>query len=53
MAGMSMRSVAFADDPAPCVAPDDSTYGNGVHHPVGSDAGMYTYNCDTGTWNSA
>jgi hypothetical protein len=49
MAGISMGSVAFADDdtPPPCVAPADSTYGNGVHHPVGADAGMYTYNCDT------
>lgn len=49
----ALGSVAFADDtPPPCVAPADSTYGNGVHHPVGSDAGMYTYNCDTGLWTS-
>ncbi len=44
---------AFADDtPPPCVAPADSTYGNGVHHPVGADASMYTYDCDTATWVS-
>lgn len=45
--------VAFADDdPPPCVAPADSTYGAGVHHPVGADAAMYTYSCDTGLWTS-
>lgn len=52
MAGFGARTVAFADDPAPCVAPDDSTYGNGVHHPVGADAAAYTYNCDSQTWVS-
>jgi len=44
---------AFADDPAPCVAPADSTYGTGVHHPVGSDAGMFTFDCASGLWVSA
>ena len=33
-------------DPPPCVAPSHDSYGNGVHWPTGSDAGMFTYQCD-------
>jgi hypothetical protein len=44
-----LGSVASADA---CAAPDDSTYGAGIHHPVGAEAVMYTYDCDSGTWNS-
>jgi len=49
-------SMAFADDtPPPCVAPADSTYGSGVHHPVGADAAAFTYQCSgpyAGKWTS-
>jgi hypothetical protein len=45
--------IASADDPTPCIPPADSTYGPGIHHPVGADAGMFTYSCDTGLWASA
>jgi hypothetical protein len=44
---------AFADDPAPCAPPADSTYGNGVHHPIGADSATFVYNCDTGNWANA
>lgn len=33
-------------NPPPCVAPSHDSYGNGVHWPTGSDAGMFTYQCD-------
>lgn len=33
-----------------CVPPPDP--GPGIHHPVGADAGLYTYNCDTQQWDS-
>ncbi len=40
-------SIAAADDggtPPPCVAPANNQ--NGVHNPVGSDAGTFTYRCN-------
>lgn len=40
--------ISFAED---CVPPESS--GPGVNRPVGSDAAMYTYNCDTGKWVSS
>lgn len=49
---LGSAGLAFADDPAPCVPPADSSYGNGVHHPVGTDASTFTYNCDTDTWTN-
>lgn len=39
-------------DGTDCTAPDDSSYGAGVHHPVGADAGTFTYNCDSDTWTN-
>ena len=38
-------------DAAPCTPPSNSQ--PGVHQPVGADAAAYTYNCDTGLWESA
>jgi hypothetical protein len=38
----------FADT---CTPPPDP--GPGIHHPVGADAALFTYNCDTGLWQSA
>jgi hypothetical protein len=56
---LTAGGIAFADDsapvPPPCVAPADSTYGNGIHHPVGADAGTFTYQCDApyaGYWTN-
>lgn len=40
---LSGVTISFAADE--CTAPADSTYGNGVHHPVGSDAGTFVYQC--------
>jgi hypothetical protein len=42
-------------EPVPCVAPPDTDYGTGVHSPTGSDAVMFTYQCDgqyAGKWTS-
>lgn len=47
---LAIGSLAFADDT--CVAPADSTYGAGVHHPTGSEASAFTYSCATGLWTS-
>lgn len=49
----SSSVAAEGEDTPPCVAPDDSTYGNGVHHPTGAAAGTYTYSCDSGLWSNA
>jgi hypothetical protein len=49
---LGSSGLAFADDPAPCVPPADSTYGSGIHHPTGSDSASYTYDCDTGLWSN-
>lgn len=52
-----VSGVAFADATnPPCVAPPDSSYGSGVHHPVGADAVAFTYQCSgpyAGEWTSA
>ena len=44
-------SLLVASASAVCVPPDDTTAG--IHRPVGSDASAFTYNCDTGLWESA
>ncbi len=36
---------------AECVPPPDP--GPGIHHPVGSDAAAFTYNCNNDLWESA
>lgn len=51
---MMMQSATisvYADDPVPCVPPPANTQA-GVIRPVGADAAMYTYNCDTGLWEN-
>jgi hypothetical protein len=48
---LGAAGVAAADcDPTP---PPDSSYGNGVHHPTGSAAVTYVYDCNTATWTNA
>jgi hypothetical protein len=50
---LPVSGIAFADEPAPCVAPSDSQ--SGVHRPTGSDAGTFTYQCDgsyAGMWTN-
>ena len=58
-AGPVTSATTFADDavsaPVACVAPDTSNQA-GVHTPTGSDAAMFTYQCDgpnTGDWTNA
>lgn len=55
LAGGFTPTAIFADAastaPATCAIPLPT--GPGVHQPVGADAGAYTYNCDTGLWQSA
>ena len=41
-------TVSYADEG--CVPPSSTT--PGVHQPVGADAPAFTYNCDTGLWES-
>lgn len=43
IAPLSASSSAFATDPVPCTAPPNDQ--NGVHWPVGADAGTFTYQC--------
>lgn len=42
---------AFADEPVVCVPPSNSTQA-GVIRPVGADAALYVYNCDSGLWEN-
>lgn len=47
-------ATTFADSSDPSTDCTPPTYSDpGVHHPVGSDAGTFTYNCMTGLWENA
>ncbi len=47
---MPLGMTASADD---CSPPADSSYGPGIHHPTGSEAAAFHFDCDSGTWISA
>ena len=51
--GAAVPMSAYADDPSTTCTPPSTSGQIGIHHPVGADAALYTYNCDTGLWQSA
>jgi filamentous hemagglutinin len=47
-------ATTFADSSDPSTNCTPPTYSDpGVHHPVGSDANTFTYNCTSGLWENA
>lgn len=51
LTGIIPSAAVYAETTEECVPPAESAAG--VHRPVGADAAAYTYNCDTGLWESS